>query len=187
MKIKACSLIYKFPYLLTLYHQQMSAITVPIDNWKLELGEKGFETYLGLEDRINDLFIRLLREAKKNHKDHIDIETFTSELNKIKVETKGKLIQQAIKREKIPYDRSWRENIDMFITSAKSFTVDEMLRNMLVAMWNDPRSQVFLKSATLFKPEILLSYMPLEEQIQIYLKFYKLHHDDFRYHFKQGR
>lgn len=75
----------------------------------------------------------------------------------------------------------------MFITSAKSFTVDKMLRNMLVAMWNDPRSQIFLKSATLFKPEILLSYMPLEEQIQIYLKFYKLHHDDFRYRFEQWR
>lgn len=70
----------------------MSTITVPIDNWKLKLGEKAFETYLGLEDRINDLLIRLLREAKKNHKEHINIERFTSELNMIRVETKEKLI-----------------------------------------------------------------------------------------------
>lgn len=165
----------------------MSAITVPVDNWKLELGDKGFKTYLGLEDKINNLIIRLLREAKKNHKEHIDIDIFTSELAKIRIETKEKLIQQAIKREKIPYDNSWRQNIDMFITSARSFTVDELLRNLLLAMWNDPRSQIFLRSATSFHPERLLMSMSLEEQIEIYLKFYELHHEDFRYHFKQGR
>ena len=165
----------------------MSAITIPVDNWKLELGDKGFETCLSLEDRINDLFIRLLREAKDKHQDHIDIDKFTSELTKIRVETKEKLIQQAIKREKIPHDKSWRENFDMFITSAKYFTVEEMLRNMLVAMWNDHRSQVFLRLATSHKPERLLYPMDLEEQIRIYLKFYELHHEDFRYHFKQGR
>lgn len=165
----------------------MSAITIPVDNWKLELGDKGFETCLSLEDRINDLFIRLLREAKDKHQDHIDIDKFTSELTKIRVETKEKLIQQAIKRERIPYDKTWKENFDMFITSAKYFTVEEMLRNMLVAMWNDSRSQVFLRSATSHKPERLLSPMDLEEQIRIYLNIYELHHDDFRYHFKQGR
>ena len=165
----------------------MKAIKIPIDNWEVTLDRNGVGTFLSLETKINETVIRHVRQATKNKQDHINLKAFANDLKQIKSQMKEKLLNQAIKKRKIPYDNTWNYNIDIFNTSAKSFKTEELIRNLLVAMWNDPRSNVFLRSATNFKPEILLFPMDIEEQIKIYNKFYKLHQDDFYFQFDKAK
>lgn len=158
-------------------------ITVPIDNWQLTLDAKGMETYLGVEDQINKALIKYVRKARNEHQDYIDLKAFGTDLQKIRIETRQKLISQAFKKRTISFDGTWQNQINMFNTSAKSFKAVDLLKSLLMAMWDDPRSQVFIKAATDFHPERLMYSMNIEEQIKIYLKFYELHHDDFRKQF----